>query len=145
MVIAGLLLAALMGLFLGFLGGGGSILAVPILNYVVGFGAKEAIASSLAVVGLTSLFGAIGHWRAGNVNLRVALVFGTVAMAGTYLGARLAVFFSGAAQLALFGVVMLLAAYFMFRENDSDPTEEKSDGSSSNEHMSYALIVVEGL
>jgi uncharacterized membrane protein YfcA len=145
MAIVGLLLAALMGLSLGFLGGGGSILAVPILNYVVGFGAKEAIASSLAVVGLTSLFGAIGHWRAGNVNLRVALVFGTVAMAGTSLGARLAVFFSGAAQLALFGVVMLLASYFMFRENDPDPTEEKSDGSSSNKHMSYALIVVEGL
>src|SRR5918995_3203732 len=100
--ILGLLLAALMGISLGLLGGGGSILAVPILKYVVGFSAKEAIASSLAVVGLTSLFAAIGHWRSGNVNLRVALVFGSVAMAGTYLGARPAGFFSGAAQLALF-------------------------------------------
>jgi uncharacterized membrane protein YfcA len=145
MAIVGLLLAALMGLSLGLLGGGGSILAVPILKYVVGFGAKEAIASSLAVVGLTSLFGAIGHWRAGNVNSRVALVFGVVAMGGTYLGARLAVFFSGAAQLALFAVVMLLTAYFMFRENGSDGAEEKSDGGFSGEKMSYALIVLEGL
>lgn len=49
MAIVGLLLAALMNLSLGFLGGGGSILAVSILTYVVGFGAKEAIASSLAI------------------------------------------------------------------------------------------------
>jgi len=145
MAVMGLLLAALMGLSLGLLGGGGSILAVPILKYVVGFEAKEAIASSLAVVGLTSLFGAIGHWRAGNVNLRVALVFGAVAMAGTYLGARLAVFFSGSAQLALFAAVMLLAAYFMFRENGPDPAEEEPYGRSSGKRMSYTLIVVEGL
>ncbi|HSL00384.1 MAG TPA: sulfite exporter TauE/SafE family protein [Rubrobacteraceae bacterium] len=145
MAIVGLLLAVLMGLSLGFLGGGGSILAVPILNYVVGFGAKEAIASSLAVVGLTSLFAAIGHWRAGNVNLRVALVFGAVAMAGTYLGARLAVFFSGAAQLSLFAVVMILAAYFMFRENGAGSTGVGSHGGSKDGRMSYALIVVEGL
>jgi uncharacterized membrane protein YfcA len=66
-------------------------------------------------------------------------------MAGTYLGARLAVFFSGEAQLALFAVVMLLAAYFMFRENGSYPAEEESDGVSSGKRMSYALIVAEGL
>jgi uncharacterized membrane protein YfcA len=145
MAIVGLLLAALMGISLGLIGGGGSILAVPILKYVVGFGAKEAIASSLAVVGLTSLFAAIGHWRAGNVNLRVALTFGAVAMVGTYLGARLAAFFSGAAQLALFAVVMLVAAYFMFRENGSNPAEDGSDGDYSGKRMSYGLIVVEGL
>jgi uncharacterized protein len=145
MAFAGLLLAALMGLSLGFLGGGGSILAVPILTYVAGFGAKEAIASSLAVVGLTSLFGVVGHWRAGNVNLRVALVFGTVAMTATYLGARLAVFFSGAAQLALFAVMMLLAAYFMFREDGSESAEERVDGEPTEKRMSYTLIAVEGL
>jgi uncharacterized membrane protein YfcA len=145
MAIVGILLAALMGISLGLLGGGGSILAVPILTYGVGFGAKEAIASSLAVVGLTSLFAAVGHWRSGHVNLRVALTFGTVAMAGTYLGARLAVFFSGAAQLALFAAVMIVAAYFMFRENGSNPTEDGSDSDFSGKRMSYGLIVVEGL
>ena len=116
----GLALAALIGLSLGLLGGGGSILTVPIFVYVLGFGAKEAIAMSLAVVGAVSLFGAVGHWRAGNVKLRVALLFGSVAMIGTYAGARLAVFFSGAAQLALFAVVMLVAAFFMFREDEQE-------------------------
>jgi hypothetical protein len=117
MAVIGLLLAALMGISLGLLGGGGSILAVPILKYALGFGAKEAIASSLAVVGATSLFGAASHWREGRVRLRTGLVFGLVAMAGAYLGAKyLAPFLSGATQLALFGVVMLVAAFFMFRE-----------------------------
>jgi uncharacterized membrane protein YfcA len=146
MAIVGLLLAVLMGISLGLLGGGGSILAVPILKYVVGFGAKEAIASSLAVVGLTSLFAAVGHWRSGNVNLRVALIFGAVAMVGTYLGARLAVFFSGGVQLALLAAVMIVAAYFMFREeNGANSVEDGSDEDFSGKRMSYGLIVVEGL
>ena len=67
-------------------------------------------------------------------------------MASTYLGARLAVFFSGAAQLALFAAVMIVAAYFMFRENGPNPAEDESDGAaSSKRRMSYGLIVVEGL
>lgn len=148
MTTLSLFLAALIGLSLGLLGGGGSILAVPIFVYVLDFGAKEAIASSLAVVGLTSLSGAVGHWRAGNVNLRVALLFGAVAVAGTYLGARLAVFFSGAAQLLLFGGVMLAAAFFMYR--DKEPDDGKNGGSETGEGTpsgikAYGLIVAEGL
>ncbi|QIN85416.1 TSUP family transporter (plasmid) [Rubrobacter tropicus] len=110
-----LVLGALMGLALGTLGGGGSVLTVPILVYVAGFGAREAVAYSLAVVGVTSLFGSVGHWRAGNVNWRVALVFGPFAVTGTYAGARLSVFFGETAQLALFAAVMLVAALFMLR------------------------------
>ena len=120
MAIFGLLIAALMGISLGLLGGGGSILAVPILKYALGFGAKEAIVSSLAVVGATSLFGALSHWREGRVRWRTGLVFGLVAMAGAYLGAEyLAPFLGGATQLALFGVVMLVAAFLVFREGES--------------------------
>ncbi|WP_224242809.1 sulfite exporter TauE/SafE family protein [Hyalangium gracile] len=115
MPLLGLSLAALIGLSLGLLGGGGSILTVPILVYVLGFGAKESIAMGLAVVGVTSLFGAMGHWRKGNLQLRAALTFGAVAMAGTYAGARLSVWVSGAAQLLLFAAVMLVAAFFMYR------------------------------
>lgn len=111
----GLALGALVGLSLGLLGGGGSILTVPIFVYVIGIEPKQAIAMSLAVVGTTSLFGALEHRRARNVDVRVALVFGAVAMAGAYLGARLAVFVSGTFQLLLFAVVMLAAAWFMFR------------------------------
>ena len=67
-------LGFLIGLALGLLGGGGSILTVPVFVYVLGFGPKESIAMSLGVVGLTSLAGAAGHWRHGHVNIRVAMI-----------------------------------------------------------------------
>jgi len=137
----GLLAAAAIGLVLGVLGGGGSILTVPVFVYLLGFDPKPAIAMSLAVVGTTSLFGAIGHWRAGNVNLRVAAIFGVVAMVGTYLGARLAVFFSGAAQMALFAGVMLLAAFFMLRgKKPAEPPPGRP-----GERMPILLVVAEGI
>lgn len=108
-------LALLVGLLLGLLGGGGTILAVPVFVYVLGFEAKSAIAHSLIVVGITSLVGSYGHWRAGSVRWRVALVFGLVAMVGAVAGARLALLLSGRVQLTLFAVVMLVASVFMFR------------------------------
>jgi uncharacterized protein len=146
MSIIGLALAVLIGLSLGLLGGGGSILTVPIFVYALGYGPKEAIAMSLAVVGATSLFGAIGHWRSGNVDLRVAGIFGAVAMAGTYLGARLAVFFSGAAQLTLFALVMLLAAFFMFRDPALAASSGQRDGEpTGTKELALGLILVEGL
>jgi hypothetical protein len=137
----GFLLAALIGLSLGLMGGGGSILTVPIFVYVLGFTPKEAIAMSLAVVGTTSLFGALNHWRAGNVNVRVALLFGGVAMIGTYLGARLAVFISGAVQLTLFGLVMLVSAFFMFR---SRPPVEAPDRP-ERAGVTLGLIAIQGI
>ena len=144
-----LTLAGLIGLSLGLLGGGGSILTVPVLVYLLGFGAKEAIAMSLAVVGATSLVGAVGHWRSGHVNVRVALLFGSVAMVGTYLGARLAVFVSGGVQLALFGAVMLVAAVFMLRpegERYGSASPEISDAApGAFGRLSPGLVVVEGL
>lgn len=120
MTILGLGLAALIGVSLGLLGGGGSILTVPILVYVLDFGAKESIVMSLGVVGTVSLFGALSHWRAGNVNLRMALLFGVFAMAGAFGGAKLAAYVSGPAQLTLFAGVMLAAAASMFRRREPD-------------------------
>lgn len=119
MTVLGFALAAVIGLSLGLMGGGGSILTVPIFVYVLGFAAKPAIAMSLPVVGATSLVGAFGHWRAGNVDLRTALLFGVIAMLGSYIGARLAVFFSGAVQLTILAVVMLAAAASMLRNRRS--------------------------
>jgi uncharacterized protein len=147
MTALGLALAALIGLALGLLGGGGSILTVPIFVYLLGFGAREAIAMSLAVVGAVSLFGAAGHYRLGNVNLRVALVFGSVAMVGTYLGARLAVFVSGETQLAMFAVVMLLAAVFMLRDGRRVPAtvEALTGGEVEVRKLPIGLIVIEGM
>ncbi|ATB31629.1 sulfite exporter TauE/SafE family protein [Melittangium boletus] len=115
MSLLGFPLAVLIGLSLGLLGGGGSIITVPILVYVLGFEPKQAIAMGLAIVGATSLVGALGHWREGNLQPRAALVFGGMAMGGSFAGARLSVFLSGAAQLVLFSTVMLVAAVFMSR------------------------------
>jgi hypothetical protein len=139
-VTFGLLLAGGVGLSLGLLGGGGSILAVPIFVYVLGYGAKEAIAMSLAVVGFTSLAAAAGHWRAGNVDVRVAAVFGPVAMAGAFAGARLAAFVSGAFQLSLFAAVMLVSAVFMLRGSSPSLAAAPQPGP-----MPLGLIVVEAL
>ena len=121
MQMLGLALAALVGVSLGLLGAGGSILAVPILVYVVGMPAKSAIAVSLLVVGATSAFGAVQHWRAGNIELRTAAVFGALSMAGSYAGGRIAVFLSETFQLTLFAAVMLAAAVSMLRSRREDP------------------------
>lgn len=120
MLFLGYALALLVGLSLGLLGGGGAIITVPIFVYVLGFDAKLAIAMSLPVVGATSLIGAVGHWKAGNVRIRTAAIFGMIAMAGAYAGARLSVFISGNAQLALLAVVMMAAAVAMFRSGRRD-------------------------
>lgn len=127
MLALGLFLAATIGLSLGLLGGGGSILTVPVLVYVLGVGAKPAIAMSLAIVGVTSLLGAALHHRLRNVRIGVAAVFGPIAMLGAYAGARLAGFLSGDVQLALLALVMLVAAVSMLRsphlemEPDAEP------------------------
>src|SRR5262245_20544123 len=126
MQLLGLALAALVGISLGLLGGGGSILTVPILTYVLGFEAKRAVAMSLPVVGGTSLIGAYRHWRLGNVHLRTAALFGVVAIIGAYAGARAAVFLSGAVQLTLLAIVMLLAALSMLRGRS--PTSGAAQG-----------------
>ena len=115
MELLGAVLAVLIGLTLGLLGAGGSILTVPVLVYVLGIATKPAIAMSLPIVGTTSLVGAIGHWRAGNVELRTAVSFGAIAMVGSYAGARLSTLMSGGAQLALLGAVMFGAAFSMLR------------------------------
>jgi uncharacterized membrane protein YfcA len=115
MLALGLALAAVIGLSLGLLGGGGSILTVPILVYVLGFDAKPAIAMSLAVVGATSLAGAALHRRMGNLRLEPAVTFGLVAMAGAFAGAKLASLLSGTTQLVLLAIVMVVAAGSMLR------------------------------
>jgi uncharacterized protein len=127
MTLLGVSLGLLMGLSLGVLGGGGSILTVPIFVYVLGIGAPEAIAMSLFVVGLVAAFGAVGHWRAGNVDVRTGLLFGGFSMVGTFAGARVAAYMTGAAQLTLFAVVMLVAAVFMFRDEAKGPSPGRGD------------------
>src|SRR4030095_4264910 len=111
----GYALAAVIGLSLGILGGGGSILTVPIFVYAMGYAPKVAIAMSLPVVGVTSLVGAIGHWRAGTSDLRAALTFGPIAMVGALVAAKLSMHVAGLVQLTLLGIIMIVAAVVMLR------------------------------
>jgi uncharacterized protein len=108
-------LAVLVGVSLGLLGGGGSILTVPLLAYVAGLDAKEAIATSLLVVGVTSAVGAVSHARAGRVQWRTGLLFGAAGMAGAYAGGLLARFVPGTALLIGFAVIMIATAVAMVR------------------------------
>ena len=143
MMMLGLALALVVGLTMGLLGAGGSILAVPIFVYIIGFEVKSSIAMSLAVVGATSLVGTIQQWRMRNVNLRIAAMFAPAAMAGTYLGARLAVFFSAQAQLVLFGTVLLAAAFSMLRQTGR--TGNAGGWLAKHSIGTVALIVLEAL
>jgi uncharacterized protein len=140
MLILGYALAALIGLSLGLMGGGGSILTVPIFVYVLAFDPKLAIAMSLPVVGVTSLVGALGHWRARNVDLKTAALFGVVAMLAAYLGARLAAFLTGAVQLSLLALIMLAAAISMFR-NARRTSTAQSPASSNERSASLRLLL----
>jgi hypothetical protein len=108
-------LAALIGVTLGLLGGGGSILTLPMLLYVLGLEPKAAIAGSLFVVGVTSLVGAAAHAHAGRVRFRTGLPFGAAGMAGAFAGGRLAHRVPPAALLAGFAAMMLLTAVAMLR------------------------------
>lgn len=108
-------LAVLVGIALGLLGGGGSILTVPLLAYVAGMDAKQAIATSLLVVGVTSAVGAISHARAGRVQWRTGLVFGVAGMAGAFAGGLLSRYIPGTVLLIGFAVMMIATAVAMLR------------------------------
>ena len=107
--------AIVIGVSLGLLGSGGSILTVPLLTYVVERPPKVAIAESLLIVGGIALAGVWRQQRAGLVAWQKVVSFGLPSMVGTYLGARLSQYFSGLAQLVLFAVIMLLASRFMLK------------------------------
>lgn len=115
MTLVAALLSALIGVSLGLLGGGGSILTVPILVHALGVAEKAAIATSLLVVGVTSAVAAAQHARAGNVAWSVALVFAPAGMLGAFLAGLVARFIPGSALLVLFALMMATTAVFMWR------------------------------
>jgi len=132
-------LAVFVGIALGLLGGGGSILTVPLLAYVAGMDAKQAIATSLLVVGVTSAVGAVSHARAGRVQWRTGLIFGAAGMAGAYLGGVLARFIPGTVLLIGFAVMMIATAIAMLRGR-KDAME-----SAGPQRIPVVKVVAEGL
>jgi uncharacterized membrane protein YfcA len=108
-VIAG----ALIGLSLGALGGGGSILAVPALVYALGQSPAQATTGSLVVVGVTALIGAVTSYRAGNVLLARGVTFGMVGIGGAAVGAKASALVSEAVLLAAFATLMLVVGGVM--------------------------------
>ncbi len=132
-------LAVLVGVTLGLLGGGGSILTVPLLAYVAGMDAKQAIATSLLVVGATSAVGAVSHARAGRVQWRTGLMFGVAGMAGAYAGGLLARFIPGTVLLIGFAVIMIATAVAMLRGR------RNIDAGAENRPIPVGKVLLEGL
>ena len=154
MEIIGYIGALLMGLALGLIGGGGSILTVPVLVYLFHIDAVLATAYSLFIVGFTSLIGSVSHIKQQNIHFKTALLFGIPSIIAVFL-TRLyllplipkQLFSTGnfiltkpVALLVLFAVIMLLASYSMIRKNDKVTT--KSEKTKIN--YNYPLIFAEG-
>ncbi|MFV2198638.1 sulfite exporter TauE/SafE family protein [Nocardiopsis sp. LOL_012] len=108
-------LAVVVGLSLGLLGGGGSILMVPLLAYVAGMAPEEAIAASLLIVGTTSLISVFTHARRGSVRWRTGLVFGAAGMAGAFLGGLAGGRIPGTVLMVAFALMMVATAVAMIR------------------------------
>lgn len=107
--------AILIGMAVGLLGGGGSILTTPLLVFVMGFDPKQAIAASLFVVAVTSAFGLIHHARAKRVRWRTGLIFGCAGMVGAFAGGQIGAHLPGSLLLAAFAVMMGVTALAMIR------------------------------
>jgi uncharacterized membrane protein YfcA len=152
-LILGYIGALIVGLTLGLLGGGGSILTVPILVYLLALNPVTATAYSLFVVGATSLVGSLRNLSKGKVDVKVAVVFAIPAFIAVYLTRRFLVpaipdeiFTIGTflmtkdlAIMLFFAIIMLLASISMIRERKSDKQEKK------NVTLNIPLIIIEGI
>lgn len=145
-MIVAALLSVLIGLALGLLGGGGSILTVPILVYALDMEPKTAIATSLVIVGVTSLAAVVPHARAGRVRWRTATVFGGTGMVGAYTGGRLAAYVPPSLLLLGFAAMMLATALAMIRGREPQPAATEALGEACPTGMcAPARIALHGL
>jgi uncharacterized membrane protein YfcA len=124
-VIAALALSGAIGLSLGLVGGGGSIITMPVLVYVAGLPPREAVAVSLAIVGATAAVGAALNYRTGGADLRLTAIFGATGMAGALVGAPLTRLAPGPVLMLLFAALMFFVGVRMLGE---PATEENAGG-----------------
>jgi uncharacterized membrane protein YfcA len=111
------------GLSLGLMGGGGSLLTVPALVYLVGQTPQAAVTTSLAIVGANSLMGASFHRAQGSLNWKVALSFGGAGMLVSYLAAGLSRLLPEAVLLVTFAIIMLLVGGLMLTRGGNNSVE----------------------
>ncbi len=151
----GFVSAFAMGMSLGLIGGGGSILSVPILVYLFGVGPVLATAYSLFVVGLTSLIGSLSHIKQGNIEFKIGVIFAIPSFIGVFLTRKYIVpaipdrLFALAdfvvskdtAIMVFFSIIMLMAAFSMIRKLEDDTNVQGIQKQKRN----YALILIEGL
>ncbi|MCP9753173.1 sulfite exporter TauE/SafE family protein [Ferruginibacter sp. HRS2-29] len=128
-----LFLAALVGVSLGVIGGGGSILTVPILVYIVGINPLLATSYSLFIVGATSLVGAFNSWRQGHIKIKTAILFGTASISTVFATRKLLVpliphhiarigkfeVTASLVTMVLFAILMLAAAIAMIKNGSN--------------------------
>ena len=107
--------AILMGLSLGLLGSGGSILTVPLLVFIAHEPEKIAIAESLLIVGVVAIAGGITQIIKRNVDFKLVGLFGVPSMIAAYAGAYISQYVSAQLQMTLFAIIMLVASVFMLR------------------------------
>jgi uncharacterized membrane protein YfcA len=124
-ILAALVLAVVIGLTLGSLGGGGSILTLPIFVFVAGIPAQEAVAMSMVVVGGTSLLGAALHWRQGNFHAKAAILFAATGVVGAYGGSFLTHMVSQRVLLGIFAVLMLVTGVAMLRRRSGSQDQRQ--------------------
>lgn len=130
--------ALLVGLSLGLMGSGGSILTVPVLIYLAGEQEKVAIAESLGIVGAIAFAGFLPYAYKKQVHWQSVILFGLPGMAGAYAGAFVSHYISATIQLLIFAGVMLLAAMMMFR--NAKPKEQDDITP-----LAWWIIALEGL
>lgn len=139
MILLGLLGFLAVGLSLGMLGGGGSILAVPVLVHLLGLPASVAVPMSLPVVGAASALGAYRRWRLGQLKLKLVAIFAAGTMVASFLAARLGAGIADRPRLLLFTAVMLIAATLMWRRSRARlPVETSTD--TPQPHVSVLVI-----
>jgi uncharacterized membrane protein YfcA len=121
----------LIGVLLGALGGGGSILTVPVLVYLLGQEPHAATTGALLIVGITAVAGMIAHWRAGRVRFAPGIAFGVLGAAGSYAGTRLSSSVPPDLLLSLFAGLLLAAAVAMLRRRPGTARRREHAGGST--------------
>jgi uncharacterized membrane protein YfcA len=155
MEILGYIAALIIGISLGLIGGGGSILTVPALVYLLGISPVMGTAYSLFIVGITSLVGSLSYYKKGLINMRTAIVFGLPSILAVYLTRAYVVpaipeiiftsasftLTKGIMLMVIFAILMVFASYSMIKGNGKPVPSEPA----LPQKFNYPLILIEGL